>query len=104
MTRNEKLLACIASGTWVLHKSYLEASREEGKFVSVSKEKIRPSFTYSPKVAMIWGGKIVKLVINSNKFVNPSNEKNPSMIDQSNKCEAAEKDICSLEEKRASTS
>ncbi|CAL1538270.1 unnamed protein product [Lymnaea stagnalis] len=30
--RNEKCLSCIAAGKWVLHKSYLEACRKEGKF------------------------------------------------------------------------
>ncbi|XP_052804049.1 DNA topoisomerase 2-binding protein 1-A-like isoform X2 [Mya arenaria] len=33
ITRNEKFLACIASGKWVLHKSYFDACREAGKFV-----------------------------------------------------------------------
>ena len=32
-TRNEKYLAAVAAGKWVLHKSYLEASREAGFFV-----------------------------------------------------------------------
>ncbi|XP_064597636.1 DNA topoisomerase 2-binding protein 1-like [Liolophura sinensis] len=32
-TRNEKFLACVASGKWVLHKSYFEACRQEGHFV-----------------------------------------------------------------------
>ncbi|XP_071788346.1 DNA topoisomerase 2-binding protein 1-like isoform X1 [Asterias amurensis] len=32
-TRNEKYLACLASGKWVLHKSFLEASRKAGEFV-----------------------------------------------------------------------
>ncbi|KAK3788086.1 hypothetical protein RRG08_009018 [Elysia crispata] len=31
--RNEKYLSCIASGKWVLHKSFFEACRKEGKFV-----------------------------------------------------------------------
>ena len=31
--RNEKFLASVAAGKWVLHKSYLEASREAGLFV-----------------------------------------------------------------------
>ena len=31
--RNEKFLASVASGKWVLHKSYFEACRQEGKFV-----------------------------------------------------------------------
>lgn len=31
--RNEKYLAAVAAGKWVLHKSYLEASREAGFFV-----------------------------------------------------------------------
>ena len=31
--RNEKYLAAVASGKWILHKSYLEASREASKFV-----------------------------------------------------------------------
>lgn len=31
--RNEKCLASIAAGNWVLHKSYLEASRKAGHFV-----------------------------------------------------------------------
>jgi topoisomerase (DNA) II binding protein 1 len=33
--RNEKFLASVASGKWVLHKSYFEACRQEGKFVQV---------------------------------------------------------------------
>lgn len=32
-TRNEKYLAAVAAGKWVLHKSFLEASREAGYFV-----------------------------------------------------------------------
>lgn len=31
--RNEKFLAAVATGKWVLHKSYLMACRSEGKFV-----------------------------------------------------------------------
>ncbi|XP_015753275.1 PREDICTED: DNA topoisomerase 2-binding protein 1-like [Acropora digitifera] len=31
--RNEKYLAAVAAGKWVLRKSYLEASREAGFFV-----------------------------------------------------------------------
>lgn len=31
--RNEKYLAAVAAGKWVLHKSYLEASRQAGFFV-----------------------------------------------------------------------
>ncbi|KAK3591402.1 hypothetical protein CHS0354_005324 [Potamilus streckersoni] len=31
--RNEKFLACVASGKWVLHKSYLEACREQNRFI-----------------------------------------------------------------------
>lgn len=37
--RNEKLLASIASGKWVLHKSFLDACKEEGRFVEVSASK-----------------------------------------------------------------
>lgn len=33
-TRNEKFLACVATGKWVLHKSYFEACRRERRFVS----------------------------------------------------------------------
>lgn len=33
--RNEKLLASIASGKWVLHKSYLDASKKENCFIQV---------------------------------------------------------------------
>ncbi|XP_063404919.1 DNA topoisomerase 2-binding protein 1-like [Mytilus trossulus] len=32
-TRNEKFLASVASGKWVLHKSYFEACRQERQFV-----------------------------------------------------------------------
>ena len=32
-SRNEKYLAAVASGKWILHKSYLEASREAGHFI-----------------------------------------------------------------------
>lgn len=35
-TRNEKYLAALATGKWVLHKSYLEACRVEKAFVEVS--------------------------------------------------------------------
>lgn len=34
-TRNEKFLASVASGKWVLHKSYFEACRQERQFVQV---------------------------------------------------------------------
>ena len=37
--RNEKYLASLASGKWVLHKSYLEACREQEKFVQVKVNK-----------------------------------------------------------------
>lgn len=33
--RNEKLLGSIASGKWVLQRSYLEASYKQGYFVNV---------------------------------------------------------------------
>jgi topoisomerase (DNA) II binding protein 1 len=33
--RNEKLLASIASGKWVLHKGYLDASQKENCFIQV---------------------------------------------------------------------
>ncbi|XP_060078060.1 DNA topoisomerase 2-binding protein 1-like isoform X2 [Ylistrum balloti] len=33
-SRNEKFLASVASGKWVLHKSYFEACRQEGRFVA----------------------------------------------------------------------
>ena len=35
-TRNEKYLACVAAGKWILHKSYFEACRRENSFVDVS--------------------------------------------------------------------
>ena len=35
VSRNEKFLASIASGKWVLHKSYFEACRQEQRFVEV---------------------------------------------------------------------
>ena len=31
--RNEKYLAAVACGKWVLHKSFIQASRESGSFV-----------------------------------------------------------------------
>jgi len=34
--RNEKLLASIASGKWILHTSYIEDSYKAGKFLEVS--------------------------------------------------------------------
>ena len=34
-SRNEKFLAAVAAGKWVLHVSYLESSREAGCFVKV---------------------------------------------------------------------
>ena len=33
--RNEKYLASVAAGKWVLHRSYLEACRTAGRFMSV---------------------------------------------------------------------
>ena len=36
VSRNEKFLASIASGKWILHKSYFDACREENKFVKVT--------------------------------------------------------------------
>lgn len=45
-TRNEKYLAALATGKWVLHKSYLEACRVEGAFVEVSYP-IISKFVYS---------------------------------------------------------
>lgn len=33
--RNEKYLASVAAGKWVLHRSYLEACRTAGRFVAV---------------------------------------------------------------------
>lgn len=33
--RNEKYLASLAAGKWVLHRSYLEACRAAGRFVPV---------------------------------------------------------------------
>jgi len=33
--RNEKFLASIASGKWVLHKGYLDASQKENGFIQV---------------------------------------------------------------------
>lgn len=35
-SRNEKFLSCIASGKWVLHKAFVEASKNNGGFVQVS--------------------------------------------------------------------
>lgn len=34
--RNEKYLAAMAAGKWILHRSYLEACRAEGHFIPVS--------------------------------------------------------------------
>lgn len=36
-TRNEKFLACVASGKWVLHKSYFEDCRKAKRFVREDK-------------------------------------------------------------------
>lgn len=33
--RNEKYLAAMAAGKWILHRSYLEACRAVGRFVQV---------------------------------------------------------------------
>lgn len=33
--RNEKYLAAMAAGKWILHRSYLEACRSEGRFIQV---------------------------------------------------------------------
>lgn len=33
--RNEKYLAAMAAGKWILHRSYLEACRSEGHFIEV---------------------------------------------------------------------
>lgn len=35
LNRNEKCLAAMASGKWLLRKSFLDASKEAGRFVSV---------------------------------------------------------------------
>ena len=34
-TRNEKFLAAVATGKWVLHKSYFQACEQESHFVQV---------------------------------------------------------------------
>ena len=51
-TRNEKYLACVAAGKWILHKSYFEACRREGDFVEVSTE----SMTLTNMLAFIYKG------------------------------------------------
>lgn len=33
--RNEKYLAAMAAGKWILHRSYLEACRSVGRFIQV---------------------------------------------------------------------
>ncbi|BFY98833.1 hypothetical protein BsWGS_01873 [Bradybaena similaris] len=43
--RNEKYLSCLASGKWVLHQSYFEACRKEGKFVKEEPHEWGSSFT-----------------------------------------------------------
>ncbi|XP_041372354.1 DNA topoisomerase 2-binding protein 1-A-like [Gigantopelta aegis] len=43
--RNEKVLAAIASGKWVLHKSYFEACRQENKFVKEDSHEWGSEFT-----------------------------------------------------------
>ncbi|KAH9488852.1 hypothetical protein Btru_058685, partial [Bulinus truncatus] len=45
--RNEKCLSSVASGKWVLHKSYLEACRKEGKFVEESPHEWGSEYTLS---------------------------------------------------------
>lgn len=37
-TRNEKVMACIAGGRWVLHTSYLDDSLANNKFLDVSRD------------------------------------------------------------------
>ena len=41
--RNEKYLAAMAAGKWILHRSYLEACRAEGHFIQV-RERERERF------------------------------------------------------------
>lgn len=39
--RNEKYLAAMAAGKWILHRSYLEACRAVGRFIQV---RLRPHY------------------------------------------------------------
>lgn len=48
-TRNEKFLACVASGKWVLHKSYFEDCRKAKRFVREEKHE--------------WGSELTKSVL-----------------------------------------
>ncbi|XP_059149850.1 DNA topoisomerase 2-binding protein 1-like isoform X2 [Physella acuta] len=43
--RNEKFLSCVASGKWILHKSYFEACRKEGRFVEETHHEWGSEFT-----------------------------------------------------------
>jgi len=36
LSRNEKMLSSIASGKWILHCSYLQDSKRQGRFLDVS--------------------------------------------------------------------
>lgn len=40
LSRNEKMLASVAAGKWVLHTSYLEDSAKAGHFLNVSTLKL----------------------------------------------------------------
>lgn len=46
--RNEKYLAAMAAGKWILHRSYLEACRSVGHFIQVGLRKRRLKTLISP--------------------------------------------------------
>ena len=77
-SRTEKFMAMVSAGKWVLHKSYLEASRQAGKFVNeeehewgrVVSGKEKPSDL--AKAAQRWRVKLVCLSINVMAFTIPS--------------------------------
>ena len=65
-TRNEKFLACVASGKWILHKSYLEDCRKAKRFVRVSKFVLIWIFVASEVFAFGGGGD--SMAKNANPF------------------------------------
>lgn len=55
--RNEKYLASVAAGKWVLHRSYLEACRITGRFVPVCiPSNVKSHFSQSVNVLIIDSG------------------------------------------------
>ncbi|KAI8789482.1 DNA topoisomerase 2-binding protein 1-B [Biomphalaria glabrata] len=78
-TRNEKCLSSIASGKWVLHKSYFEACRQEGKFVEESPHEWGSEYTLALMKSMDkQSAKLAAAAHKWRKNIADSKKKNPS--------------------------